>query len=229
MADALLPEQHRAPCCRCGSRRATTAITGSATGSSSSAKRKSTSALQVEIAARREQRAEAVFRQMLELDPAGQRFRQLLDLVDDAAGERGVGEESFPFVGQVGAEIGDDGVARAGVVKLRALQHVPVDVRRSALSRSVAPNGTTAIRRRTVPLGVDVEQIEPGDVEQEAGGEPDAVVGEAGQHEPDDDDAVAGQRRRQDHRASADARVGLDRQPHPEGDARPRPHCRPAC
>ena len=48
---------------------------------------------------------------MLELDPAGQRFRQLLDLVDDAAGERGVGEESFPFVGQLGAEIGDDGVA----------------------------------------------------------------------------------------------------------------------
>ena len=48
---------------------------------------------------------------MLELDAAGQRFRQLLDLVDDPAGERGVGEESFPFVGQLGAEIGDDRVA----------------------------------------------------------------------------------------------------------------------
>ena len=102
-------------------------------------------------------------------------------------------------------------------MKLRALQHVPVDVvdLRQPVGRAERDHRDPP---PDFPLGADVEEIEPGDVEQEAGREPDAVVGEAGQDEPDDDDAMAGQRRRQDHRASPDARVGLDRQPRPEGD-----------
>ncbi len=83
--------------------------------------------LQMEPAARRQQRSEAVLRQLLELDPAGQRFRQLLDLVHDPPGERGIGEEGLPFVGQVGAEVGDDRMAAARVVQPRPREGEPVD------------------------------------------------------------------------------------------------------
>ena len=47
---------------------------------------------------------------MLDLDPAGQRLAQLLDMEDRSAAQRAVGQERFPFVGKVVPEIGDERV-----------------------------------------------------------------------------------------------------------------------
>ena len=99
VADALLPEQDRAPAVE-PDRDRDDRHHRQRERQQQQREEEIDQRLQVEIAARRDQRAEAVLRQMLELDPAGQRFRQLLDLVDDAPGKRRVGEERFPFVGQ---------------------------------------------------------------------------------------------------------------------------------
>ena len=61
----------------------------------------------MEIAACGDQRSKAVLRQLLELDAAGQRFAELLMLVDDRARERRIGEKSLPFIRQIRREIGD--------------------------------------------------------------------------------------------------------------------------
>ncbi len=154
---------------------------------------------------------------MLELDPAGERFRQLLDLVDDPPVERGIGEEGFPLVGQLGAEVGDDGVAGAGVVELGSFEQVPDD----AFDLHQMLGGAEWDHRDPpphFPLGPDVEQIEPGDMEQEARCQSDAVVGKARQDEPDDRDAVAGKRGGKDDRTAANAGIGFDRQPRPKGE-----------
>ena len=143
-------------------------------------------ALQVEIAARRKQRAEAVLRQMLELDPAGQRFGQLLDLVDDPPGERGVGQERFPFVGQVGGEVGDDRMCSRGRRASRGLDRVSQSTLSIAQQTLDCAEGHDRDPPADLPLREDVEHIQPGHVKQEAGGQPDAVVGKARENEPDD-------------------------------------------
>ena len=49
----------------------------------------------MEIAASGNERSEAVLRKLFQLDPPGERFPQLLHLVDDAPAERGIGENEL--------------------------------------------------------------------------------------------------------------------------------------
>src|SRR5690349_9451583 len=122
---------------------------------------------------------------MLELDAAGERFRELLHLVDDSARKRGVGEEALPLVRQVGTEIGNDRVACASIVELRALENMPLDP--ADLHDLVGgPERHDGYSPPQPALGVDVKQIQPRNVEQEAGGEAEAIVWKSGQDEPDD-------------------------------------------
>ena len=67
-------------------------------------------------------------------------------------------------------------------------------------------------------LGIDVEKVQPEDVEDEAQRQRDAVIGKASEREPDEHQAVARERRRKNHVAPADAGVGLDRKPRPESN-----------
>ena len=64
------------------------------------------------IGARGDQAAETILGQVPHLDPPGQRFEQLLNLVNHPAFERGIGQEGFPFVRQI-VKIGDDRMAVA--------------------------------------------------------------------------------------------------------------------
>src|SRR5690348_16501585 len=69
-----------------------------------------------------------------------------------------------------------------------------------------------------VPLRIDVEHVKQGDVEQETRREADTIVGKAREHEPHDNRSVAHRRGWKNDGAPANARIGLDRQPHPKGD-----------
>ena len=120
---------------------------------------------------------------MLELDPAGERFGQLLDLIDNPAGKRGVGQERFPFVGQSSAEIGDDGLATADIGKTRPLHDQPVYGVDLPQSPDMAI-GNDREAAANVPLGVHVEELEPDDVQQKAAEKADTIVGKAGEDEP---------------------------------------------
>ncbi len=63
--------------------------------------------LEVEPAARGHKRSEIILRQVRQLHPSGQRFRELLVLVDDLPRERRIRKERLPFVRQVGGEVGN--------------------------------------------------------------------------------------------------------------------------
>jgi hypothetical protein len=122
-------------------------------------------ALQMKIAAHRHERAEAVFGQLLDLGQAGQRLPQLLDLINDAAGERRVGKESLPFVRRIGGEVGNDGIASPRVLKPRTAKNHPVDRvdvlkaidRAEGHHRNAAPDA----------VGREIEDVKPADVESE--------------------------------------------------------------
>ena len=108
-------------------------------------------------------------------------------------------------------------LAAAGIPELRPLHHQPVDPIDVAKPAGAAKRDD-GDAPADVALGIHVAAVEPDDVEDEAGRQPETIVGEAGEHEPDEHAAVAGQRRRQDDRASANAGIGPDRQAQPEGD-----------
>jgi hypothetical protein len=100
-------------------------------------------------------------------------------------------------------------------VQLGPLEDVPVDARdlRHPVGGSERHYGDPA---PNLPLGANVKKIKPDYVKQEAGRKTKAIIGKARQDEPDHRNAVAGQCRRKDDRAAADAGVGLDRQPGPK-------------
>src|SRR3954465_5064026 len=115
---------------------------------------------------------------MLELDASGQRFSELLNLIDDPAGERGISQERLPLVRHVRGEIRDDRLAGAGVMKPRPEKREPFD------SRDLVERLDSAERHDRVPppdgaLRIDVKCVEPDDVEKESQGEADTVVGKA--------------------------------------------------
>src|SRR5579872_2158705 len=128
---------------------------------------------------------------MLEFDATSERFRQLFDLINDAAGERGIGQERLPFVRQIGAEVRHNRAARSGLVQLRALKLVPIDAfdldELGGCSKRHDGNSTT-----NFPLRANVEQVEPRDMEHKAGAEPDAIIGKTSKQEPDDCNPVTG-------------------------------------
>ena len=56
-------------------------------------------------------------RRLLELNSAGERLRQLFDLVDDASRKSRLGQERFPFLGQFGSKISDNRLAASSIMK----------------------------------------------------------------------------------------------------------------
>ena len=81
----------------------------------------------VEIAAARYQHAEAVFRQMVDLDSARERFSELFGLVDHEAGHRGVGKHPFPIVGDVFRQVDDQRIVELGFLQRRSRERHPLD------------------------------------------------------------------------------------------------------
>ena len=154
---------------------------------------------------------------MFDVDLAGQQFPQLLHLVDNPAGKCRVGEECLPFGRQLGREVCDDRVAAARVMQLRAAERQPIDRidPGEPVDRTIRDDCDTPSHSA---LRIDVEQVKPEDMKDEAQRERQAVVGEARQDEPDQHRAVTRQRGREDYVAASDTRIGLDRESRPEGD-----------
>ncbi len=74
---------------------------------------------------------------MLDIDAAGDRFLDLLDVIDRHAGNRLFGDEPLPVVGQVGAQIDDDAVA-IGKDGVTVGQPQPIDARNAVNLAGVA-------------------------------------------------------------------------------------------
>ena len=105
----------------------------------------------------RDQRSEIVLGQMLDRDPAGQRFLHLLDVHDERAGERPVGEEALPFVGMSArrsATIASQPAAVSVVVRSRPVQWTSANLgqacrpRRTGRRRSAGAAAAGAGNRR---------------------------------------------------------------------------------
>jgi hypothetical protein len=153
----------------------------------------------------RNQRAEIVLGQMLDRDPAGERFLHLLDVHDEPAVDCGIGQEAFPFVRYVGVEIGDDhvdhGVAVVGLGKPN-----PAYVRdREQVIDPAERDDTDA--EPLLPLQLEVDDIIPEQAEQEADREMDAAIVEAAEEEDREHQAVTDREARQDMIGSANARI----------------------
>ena len=82
----------------------------------------------MKIAARRDQAAETILGYMLELDPAGERLVQLLDLIHNPSVERGVGQERFPFGRQVCPKVGHHRLGTVDLIQVRLAHHQPVNL-----------------------------------------------------------------------------------------------------
>jgi asparagine synthase (glutamine-hydrolysing) len=86
-------------------------------------------ALDLHISKVGHQRAKAVFRQMFDRDASGERFGNLLGVVDDMAPNHRLGQHPFPRVLMVVAQIGDDdGASHCG--HFGSEQRNPLDLRR---------------------------------------------------------------------------------------------------
>ena len=141
----------------------------------------------------RDQRAQAVLRQMLDLDPAGNALRAIcLTWKTAMPPDRAFGEERFPFGRDFGAQIGDqDVVAR---FQLRLAHPFPLHAARLGQHGHVAERDH-ADAHRAGALGDDVDRPEPGHAKEEAAEERAAAIVEAEEEEERQRDRVADQER----------------------------------
>ena len=142
---------------------------------------------------------------MLDRDPPGQRFLQLLDVHDEQAVDRGISEKALPFVGNVGAKIGDDRINRNVAVGGMG-EPCPGHIGNfeEVVDRSERDHADT---QPLLTLQLEIDDIVPEQAEREAGRKMDAAIVEAREEEDGKDEPVADREARQDMIGSADARI----------------------
>ena len=147
----------------------------------------------MKIGPRGDQGPEAVFRQALEVDPPRQRFRQLLVLIDNSPGERGVGEKRLPFVRKVGGEIGNDRLAASRRLEVGPGKTNPFEARNGVQTLDLAQRNNRNPRLGT-PLRRNVEKVQPDNVNDEAGKKRRPIVRQASEDKPGKGYPVTGKR-----------------------------------
>ena len=111
-------------------------------------RRKVEQPLDLVVAVIGQERAEMIFGQMLDLDPSGDRFLNLLEMIDRMAGKRGGGDEALPFLAQFGAQVGNEYRRRVGGELGLANTASRRFNLRSAASRATARGEAVALGRR---------------------------------------------------------------------------------
>ena len=176
-----------------------------------------TKVLDRRIGPRRDQATEAVFGQMAHLHPSRERFEQLLDLVDHPSIERGIGQERFPFIGQI-SKIGDNRIALADPVQVGCAKRVPVNRFHFAQLPGLADRDDRDLGPDS-PRDEEIDGKGPHQVDPETQRQRRAMIGYSGKHQQDQYRAMSNEHRRQDDLPGTDARIGTDRNTDPQRDA----------
>ena len=163
----------------------------------------------------RAKRAEIVLGQMLKIRPPGERFVEVLGVIDRHPGERVVRQPGFPFVGMIVPEIGGHGIdirrQRAGA---EPHHFNPVH----SVEQLHPPAGDDAEHQLGLALGHRVDEEEPRHAHHEAQHQQSARIVDPEQHDRDERKPVGNQERGQDARTFPRARQAGDCRVEPVAD-----------